>query len=71
MHNRANKAEFIETGQKSLHFEKFPYKLDEIHYSFHTNQSKTYSKHILNDRRHPSPMFGREWRQVDRCVMPE
>ena len=45
---------------KFITFQKKSYKLDEIHYIFRTNHTKTYCKPNLNDRRRPTIMSGHE-----------
>ena len=42
--------------------------MDEIHYIFRTNRTKTYCKPNLNDRRRPTTMSGHEPEKAGHCL---
>ena len=42
--------------------------MDEIHYIFRTNRTKTYCKPNLNDRRRPTTMSGHEPEKASHCL---
>ena len=66
--NSCKQSKFQINRMKFITFQKNSYKLDEIHYIFHTNSTKTYYKHNLNDRRRPTTKSGHEPEKVGHCL---